>query len=85
MEGGGQVIDVGGRDVYRCTFKQGNAAAADGKGHEIDRKIVLSARNIEGAKIVPTREVNVYDLLNHKHVVLTEAAARKLSEALAAK
>jgi large subunit ribosomal protein L4 len=61
------------------------AAAADGKGHEIDRKIVLSARNIEGAKIVPTREVNVYDLLNHKHVVLTEAAARKLSEALAAK
>jgi len=59
--------------------------AADGSGVEIDRKVVLSARNIEGAKLVPTREVNVYDLLNHKHVVLTEAAARKLSEALAAK
>jgi len=61
------------------------APAGEGKAPELDRKIVLGARNIEGAKLVPTREVNVYDLLNHKHVVLTEAAARKLSEALAAK
>jgi len=59
--------------------------ASDGQHSEMARNIVLSARNIEGAKLVPTRDVNVYDLLNHKHVVLTEAAARKLSEALAAK
>jgi len=59
--------------------------ATDGQQADIARNVVLSARNIEGAKLVPTREVNVYDLLNHKHVVLTEAAARKLSEALAAK
>ena len=32
---------------------------------ELDRNLVLSARNIEGVKLVPTREVNVYDLLNH--------------------
>ena len=59
--------------------------ATDGQQADLARNVVLSARNIEGAKLVPTREVNVYDLLNHKHVVLTEAAARKLSEALAAK
>jgi large subunit ribosomal protein L4 len=47
------------------------------------RKLTLSARNIEGVKLVPSREVTVYDLLNHQQVLLTEAAATKLSEALA--
>jgi len=61
------------------------APATDGQQADLARNVVLSARNIEGAKLVPTRDVNVYDLLNHKHVLLTEAAARKLSEALAAK
>lgn len=61
------------------------APAADGQAADVARNVVLSSRNIEGAKLVPTRDVNVYDLLNHKHVVLTEAAARKLSEALAKK
>jgi len=59
------------------------APSAEGTPGELERNTVLSSRNIEGVKLVPTREVNVYDLLNHKHVVLTEAAARKLSEALA--
>jgi large subunit ribosomal protein L4 len=57
--------------------KSGDAAA------ELDRNLVLATRNIEGVKLVPTREVTVYDLLNSKQVLLTEAAARKLSEALA--
>jgi large subunit ribosomal protein L4 len=47
------------------------------------RNLTLSSRNIEGVKLVPSREVTVYDLLNHKLVLLTEAAANKLSEALA--
>jgi large subunit ribosomal protein L4 len=58
------------------------AAAADGQPAELNRNLVLSSRNIEGVKLVPTREVSVYDLLNHQHVLVTEAAARKLSEAL---
>ena len=57
--------------------KNGDAPA------ELDSKLVLGSRNIEGVKLVPTKDVNVYDLLNHKQVVLSEAAARKLSEALA--
>jgi large subunit ribosomal protein L4 len=48
-----------------------------------NRNLVLASRNLERVKTVPTRELNVYDLLAHKQVFLTEPAARKLSEALA--
>ena len=56
---------------------------ADGQPAELNRNLILSTRNIEGVKLIPTRDVSVYDLLNHKQLLLTEAAARKLSEALA--
>ncbi len=42
-----------------------------------------ASRNLEGVKLVPTKDVNVYDLLKYQEVLLTEPAARKLSEALA--
>jgi len=48
-----------------------------------NRNLELGARNIEGVTLVPTREVTVYDLLGHKQVLLSEAAARRLSEGLA--
>jgi len=51
--------------------------------HEANRNLELGARNIEGVKLVETKDVTTYDLLAHKHVVMSEAAARKLSEALA--
>lgn len=59
------------------------ASRGEGTSAELDRKLVLGSRNIEGVKLVPSRDVSVYDLLNHQKVVLSEAAARKLSEALA--
>lgn len=59
------------------------SSAVEGQPAELDRNLVLSARNIEGVKVVPSREVSVYDLLNHQRVLLTEAAARRLSEGLA--
>jgi len=49
---------------------------------EADRNLELSSRNLAGVKLVATKDVTTYDLLAHKHVVLSEAAARKLSEAL---
>jgi large subunit ribosomal protein L4 len=55
----------------------GNGEAA------LDRNLALSSRNIDGVKLVPTRDVTVYDLLDHRQVLLSEAAARKLSEGLA--
>ena len=48
-----------------------------------NRNLALSSRNLKGVKLVSSREVNVYDLLGHQHVLLTEEAAKKLSEALA--
>lgn len=47
-----------------------------------DRNLQLSSRNLEGVKLVASREVNVYDLLAHQLVLMSEAAARKLSEGL---
>jgi large subunit ribosomal protein L4 len=48
-----------------------------------NRNLQLSSRNLEGVKLVLSRDVNVYDLLGHEQVLLTQAAAMKLSEALA--
>ena len=47
-----------------------------------DEKLTLSSRNLPGVKLVASREVNVYDLLGHQHVLMSEAAAQKLSEGL---
>jgi large subunit ribosomal protein L4 len=47
-----------------------------------NRNLQLSSRNLEGVKLVTSREVNVYDLLGHQQILLSEAAASKLSEGL---
>lgn len=47
-----------------------------------NKNLELSSRNLEGVKLVASREVNVYDLLGHEQVLLSEAAALKLSEGL---
>jgi large subunit ribosomal protein L4 len=51
--------------------------------HGENRNLALSTRNITGVKLVSTNEVEVYDLLAHAGVLLSQAAAQKLSEALA--
>jgi large subunit ribosomal protein L4 len=48
-----------------------------------NRNLELSSRNLQGVKLVSSRDVNVYDLLGHEQVLLSQAAAEKLSEALA--
>lgn len=45
--------------------------------------LTRASRNLKTVKLVPTKDVNVYDLLKYQEVLLTEPAARKLSEALA--
>jgi len=48
-----------------------------------NRNLALSSRNLAGVKLVASKDVEVYDLLAHAGVVLSQAAALKLSEALA--
>jgi large subunit ribosomal protein L4 len=48
-----------------------------------NENLVRASRNLKGIKLVPTKEVTVYDLLRHQEVLLSETAARKLSESLA--
>ncbi|MGO9097761.1 MAG: 50S ribosomal protein L4 [Bryobacteraceae bacterium] len=50
--------------------------------NEDNRNLALGTRNLEGVTLVASREVTTYDLLGHQHVLLSEAAAKKLSEAL---
>ncbi|MGE5327194.1 MAG: 50S ribosomal protein L4 [Deltaproteobacteria bacterium] len=48
-----------------------------------NRNLELGIRNLKGVTLMPTREVNPYHLLGHQSVLMSEAAARKFSEALA--
>jgi large subunit ribosomal protein L4 len=48
-----------------------------------NRNLTLGIRNLPGVTLMPTRAVNAFHLLGHDRVLLSEAAARKLSEALA--
>jgi len=47
-----------------------------------NRNLSLGLRNLKGVTLMPTREVNPYHLLGHHSVLLSAAAALKLSEAL---
>lgn len=47
-----------------------------------NRNLELGARNLPGVTLLASREVTTYHLLRHRQVLLSEAAARKLSEAL---
>lgn len=48
---------------------------------EKDRNITLSVRNIKGADIVLASNLNVYDLLNHKEIIILKDALSSFKEA----
>jgi large subunit ribosomal protein L4 len=48
-----------------------------------NRNLSLGVRNIPGVTLMASKDVNAYHLLDHDRVLLSEPAARKLSEALA--
>ncbi len=48
-----------------------------------NRNLSLGIRNLKGVTLMPTRAVTPYHVLGHQSLLLSEAAARKFSEALA--
>lgn len=50
---------------------------------EKDEIVQKSARNIEGVKTLQVGTINVYDLLKHKNLVITEDTVKKLEEVYA--
>lgn len=47
-----------------------------------DNKLELSARNLPGVTVQTSEQLNVYDILRHKHVVLLEDAIVSVEERL---
>lgn len=48
-----------------------------------NRNLALGIRNLKGVTLLATREVNAFHVLGHQSLLLSAAAARKFSEALA--
>jgi large subunit ribosomal protein L4 len=67
--------------IGKLNAKGGSAVVVDARDNE---KLMLSARNIDGATFLPPEGVNVYDILRHDHLILTQQAARALEQRLTA-
>jgi len=50
---------------------------------ELNDNLVLSARNIQGVKVVDAKRINVYDILNSDKLMMTEKAIKAVEEVLA--
>lgn len=50
---------------------------------EYDKNLYLSHRNIPGAKVVQAGDLNVYDILNAKRLILSENSVEMIKENLA--
>ena len=50
---------------------------------EDNDNVALSARNIEGVRVVLTNAINVYDILKYDTVVITKSAVSKIEEVYA--
>lgn len=49
---------------------------------DVDTKLLLSARNIPGVKIVDANKLNVYDILKYPQLVMLQSAAEDVQERL---
>ena len=47
-----------------------------------DNVVVLSVRNIKGAKVIPVSKLNTYDLVNQGKIIITKKALQQIEEVL---
>ena len=50
---------------------------------EVDKNVVLSARNIESVKTATTNSINTYDILKYNKFIVTKEAVSKIEEVYA--
>lgn len=50
---------------------------------EVNETVALSARNIPGVKVIDSKGLNVYDILDSTKLLITEAAVKAVEEVLA--
>ena len=49
---------------------------------ELTDELILASRNLSNVKLIETHEINTYDVLNYKNIVITEEAVKMLEEVL---
>jgi large subunit ribosomal protein L4 len=51
--------------------------------NDYDKNLILSSRNIPNAKVMNAKDLNVYEILNSKTLVLSEGSIEKIVEIFA--
>jgi large subunit ribosomal protein L4 len=49
---------------------------------ELTENLILASRNLSDIKLIESHEINTYDVLNYKTIVITEEAVKMLEEVL---
>jgi len=49
---------------------------------ELTENLILASRNLSDIKVIESHEINTYDVLNYKTIVITEEAVKMLEEVL---
>jgi large subunit ribosomal protein L4 len=71
------------RELSQALERLGVASGALILDEPINRNLDLAARNLPRSKAVRSTNLNVADLVKYEHIVLTQAAARKIAEVFA--
>ena len=71
------------KDLSKKLSKMGlNSPLIVGVDQEADKNFVLAYRNVKNVHALPTEGINVYDILNSDHLVLTSSAIKEITEKL---
>jgi|SRR5229473_7776721 len=87
-DGGLRVVDRFGIEQPKTKVLKGllDRLGVEGKTllveHQPDRALLLSGRNIPGLKVVDSTQINVYDVLDCRNLVVSQEALDKLEEQL---
>ena len=69
--------------IYNCLI---NTLKLEGKTlvvvKELTDELILASRNLKDIKVIESHEINTYDVLNYKNIVITEEAVKMLEEVL---